>query len=311
MTQSNRLIITGALGHIGSYLIRQPWVTRFDEVLLIDNLLTQRYASLFNLPKNFHYIFLENDIMKLNWDQVLKEQDTIIHLAAITDAESSFDKKDLVEKINFEGLQLVANTCLKQGARIIFPSTTSVYGSQASIVDETCTDLAPQSPYAESKIKSEQYLQDKALKGLACTILRLGTIFGESIGMRFHTAVNKFIWQARFGKPISVWKTALKQYRPYLSLDDASSAIEFVINNHLFKGKIYNVVTKNYTVEEIIAAIRKFVPKLAIDFVDSAIMNQLSYHVNANKIKKAGFEFKGDLETSILNSLKLLGINDV
>ena len=55
----------------------------------------------------------------------------------------------------------------------------------------------------------------KGLKGVSC---RFGTIFGASPGMRFHTAVNKFCWQAVMGQPITVWSTAYDQKRPYLEV---------------------------------------------------------------------------------------------
>ena len=61
-------------------------------------------------------------------------------------------------------------------------------------------------------------------------ILRFGTIFGISPGMRFHTAVNKFCFQASIGEPLTVWRTAYDQMRPYLYLNDAMKAFRLIIN---------------------------------------------------------------------------------
>ena len=101
-------------------------------------------------------------------------------------------------------------------------------------MDESCdiTDLNPQSPYADTKIKEEAYLRDE--KKLDYVILRFGTIFGVSKGMRFHTAVNKFCWQVSLQKPITVWRTAITQKRPYLDLNDAKRAIIFIIKKIYF-----------------------------------------------------------------------------
>ena len=93
-----KILITGALGHIGSGLIHSICPGQFDEVRLIDNLSTQRYASLFNLPKNINFNFIEGDILTLDLDKLFKGIDVVIHLAAITDATTSFDKKELVMK---------------------------------------------------------------------------------------------------------------------------------------------------------------------------------------------------------------------
>ena len=130
-------------------------------------------------------------------------------------------------------------------------------------------------------------------------VCRFGTIFGHSVGMRYDTAVNKFTWQASTGQPITVWKTAWNQKRPYLYLGDAARAINFVLKKNLFNGEIYNVVTKNFTVENVVKTIQKFVPKLAVDYVDSAIMNQLSYEVDDSKFRKLGFKPTGDLKKGI------------
>ena len=75
--------------------------------------------------------------------------------------------------------------------------------------------------------------------------------------MRFHTAVNKFCFNTIIKKEIPVWNDALDQFRPYLSLDDAIKTIIFFINRNLFNGEIYNVLTRNYTVRNILDLIKK------------------------------------------------------
>jgi len=285
-----KILITGALGHIGSGLIHSICPGQFDEVRLIDNLSTQRYASLFNLPKNINFNFIEGDILTLDLDKLFKGIDVVIHLAAITDATTSFDKKELVMKVNYRGTEKVILACLKNGCKLFYPSTTSVYGMK--------------SPYAESKLKAERLLMYWSKKGLRFVVCRFGTIFGPSIGMRFHTAVNKFIWQAVHGEPITVWKTALNQKRPYLDLHDAIRAINFIIDKDLFNNEIYNVLTANYTVNDILKVIKKRLP-VKVSFVTTKIMNQLSYEVSNEEFIKTGFKFRGDLDKQIDKTIKL------
>ena len=124
--------------------------------------------------------------------------------------------------------------------------------------------------------------------------------------MRFHTAVNKFCWQATIGQPITVWSTAYDQKRPYLDLLDASRAIVFIIENDIFDGLIYNVLTQNSTVREVVGTIREFVPNLEVEFVDNKIMNQLSYEVLCDRFKSKGFIFTGDLRHGIEQTISLL-----
>lgn len=305
-----RILVTGALGHIGSRLIRAlPGIFPGARIDMVDNFLTQRYCSLFDLPPGGEYAFTEADITRCDLDPLLAGVDVVIHLAAITDATTSFAHRDAVEEVNYAATARLAQGCARNGCRLIFISTTSVYGSQREVVDEACpvAELIPQSPYAESKLKAEQMLQrEGAALGLRFVILRFGTIFGISPGMRFHTAINKFAWQASLGQPITVWRTALHQLRPYLDLSDAVAALAFVIEKGLFAGEIFNVLTLNATVNEIVEVIRGEFPNLGVTFVDTEIMNQLSYHVSRAKIESRGFAFNGSLEEGARTTCHLL-----
>jgi len=307
------ICISGALGHIGSRLIRNLTVPDLGRVYLVDNFLTQRYASLFDLPGGIDFVFKEMDILSEEMKSVIADSDVLVHLAAVTNAEKSFEKNEDVEEINKNGLQYVAGLCADSGCSLIFPSSTSVYGTQCELVDEDCPDedLKPQSPYADSKIFGERVLAKLSVqKDLKYVILRLGTIFGYSIGMRFHTAVNKFIWQASLGQPITIWKTALNQKRPYCGLRDCVNAINFFSAKRLFDCQVYNIVTSNFTVKNIVDVIRKYIPDIQISFVDSPIMNQLSYEVSSEKSEALGLIYNDNIEVSVRKTLlKLRNVN--
>jgi nucleoside-diphosphate-sugar epimerase len=301
-----RLAITGALGHIGSAFIRTLGGHQYDEVLLLDNLMGERYSSLFDLPRDVPFRFVQADIRKADLTALFKGVDTVIHLAAITNAAESFDIADLVHDVNFNGTVRVAEACRNTGSRLLFLSTTSVYGTQLEIVDEDCpsSELKPQSPYALSKLSAEGHLA--TMPGLEFVTVRFGTVFGKSIGMRFHTAINKFCWQASVGVPISVWRTALHQQRPYLHVGDAVRAMHLLLSWGRFDRRIYNVVTTNAAVNDIVEILKTQVPDVRVDFVDSKIMNQLSYTVLADKFKAKGFKFQGDLRSGVIETLDLL-----
>lgn len=305
-----KIIVTGALGHIGSRLIREiPAAFPDAEVVLIDDLSVQRYCSLFELAGKGKYRFIEADILTADLDVLFLGADVVIHLAAITNAAGSFENAQQVEEVNYKGTEIVARACARAGAALIFLSTTSVYGTQEERVDEDCSadSLQPQSPYAESKLKAENFLQDSGFDpGFRFVILRLGTIFGTSIGMRFHTAINKFCWQATLGEPITVWRTAYNQKRPYLDLGDAVRAINFVMSRNLYDRRIYNVLTVNATVADVVSIISTHIPDLSIKYVDTKIMNQLSYDVANQRFIEAGFEFQGSLEKGIAETVQLL-----
>ena len=305
-----KIVVTGAIGHIGSYIIRHLAV-QFPgaEIVLIDNMLTQRFPSLFNLPALGRYRFIEADVTCTSLVPIFKDAHVVIHLAAITDAAGSFDKAAQLEANNYQATLRVAESCVETGARLIALSSTSVYGTQNDVVAEDCSpdELQPQSPYAVTKLREEELVNqlcaEKGLKAISC---RFGTIFGASPGMRFHTAVNKFCWQAAMGQPITVWSTVYDQKRPYLDLFDAARAITFIIRKDIFDGRIYNLLTQNATVRQVVDTVREFVPDLQVSFVDSKIMNQLSYEVSCERFMLEGFAFAGDLRRGIGETVALL-----
>ena len=225
----------------------------------------------------------------------------------MTNAEGSFKKKTEMYKNNIDCMKNVINFCKANKCKLIHISSTSVYGKQSSIVDENCEKefLKPQSPYADIKLIEEEMLKNASNK-IKYMTYRFGTISGVSSGMRFHTAVNKFCLNAALDNDIAVYKTALNQYRPYLSLKDAFKVFKFTIEHDLFKNDIYNVLSENCTVKQIIEKIKKFKKKLKIKFVSSKIMNQLSYHVDKRKLDKEGLHLNCKIADDIKDTMKLL-----
>ena len=86
-----KIIITGALGHIGSKIVRLlPEIFPDSEIIMIDNLMTQRYVSLFDLPDKGRYQFYEANVLEAELSSIFEGGDVVLHLAAVTDAASSF-----------------------------------------------------------------------------------------------------------------------------------------------------------------------------------------------------------------------------
>lgn len=299
-----RVLITGGFGHIGSALIKDLINDKkIKEIIVIDNFITNRFNSYLNLSKKKLKVF-DEDVLNFNFNKLDNMVDCAIHLAAITNAEKSFEHESKVLKYNLNGTRKISEFVKKNNISLIFASSTSVYGNQFKIINSknNLNHLNPQSPYAKSKILEEELIQSKLKK---YCIMRFGTISGFSDGIRFHTAVNKFCYQAAFNKPLSIWTKFYKKKRPYLSLVDCVNSIQFVIKKKVFNEMLLDVVTENLKVVEIVNEIKKY-KKIKINYVQTKMLNQFSYEVHSDKIIKYGFKFKGKIFKDIKNLLKNL-----
>ena len=155
------LLITGSCGHIGSYVAENIYkIKKIKKTILVDNLKSDRYCSLFNFNKKNKLKFYKRDVDKKNSLDDFKNVRYVIHLASMTNAEKSFGKEREMYKNNIDCLTNVIDYCKKNNAKLIHLSSTSVYGKQTDIVDENCEEkyLKPQSPYADIKLIEEKML---------------------------------------------------------------------------------------------------------------------------------------------------------
>ncbi len=298
------ILVTGGLGHIGSFFLKNlNRIKNLKNIYVIDANFGNNFNSLFSENVNKKVNFYLEDILNFDFNKI-KKIDYIIHLASHTNAENSLGKKKIYYENNFNIFKKICNVAKKKKSKLIHFSSTSIYGKSNSIVIEDIDEyLKPQSPYAQIKFDEEKFLKKTNLDYVT---LRLGTISGVSPGIRFHTAVNKFCLNAVIGNHIPVWKTAMNQVRPYLSLIDAFNAVIFILNKDIFDKQIFNLVTDNLTVKNIISKIRQTNKKrLKINLIDSKIMNQLSYKVSRKKFEKRGFRFKGSVYDDIEDTINL------
>ena len=135
------LLITGACGHIGSYLAENVYkIKKIKKTILVDNLESNRFCSLFKLDKKNKLEFHLRNIEKENSLNDFKNIKYVIHCASMTNAEKSFGKEDLMYKNNIDCLKTVIKFCKKYNAKLFHLSSTSVYGKQADLVDENCEE---------------------------------------------------------------------------------------------------------------------------------------------------------------------------
>ena len=147
-----KILITGACGHIGSYFIENLYkIKKVKKAILIDNLKSNRFNSLFNTNKKNKVEFYLKDLNDIRSLDQFKGISIVFHFASMTNAEKSFGKEREMFSNNLNCLKTVIKFCKKTNAKLVHLSSTSVYGKQTDLVDETCEKkyLKPQSPYMD------------------------------------------------------------------------------------------------------------------------------------------------------------------
>ena len=295
-----KILITGGLGHIGSYILQNiNKIKIIKKIYIIDDLSTQRYSSLFGLKKsNKKIYFLQKDLSKKNALKKFTKVDVVLNLASITDAAESLKIKRRIYKINLGIFDNILKYCKKNSSKLIHISSTSVYGEQKGLVNEMCKNLKPKSPYAEIKMIEERKLKSMK-KQIKFISYRFGTISGFSPGMRFHTAVNKFCLSCSLGLPLPVWIGASDKPKPYLSLKDAFLVIKYTIEKKFYKNDVYNIFSENLTLDTLISYYKKYKKKIKIKYERSKLTNQFPYEISRSKFNKEGFKLKSRISNDI------------
>lgn len=292
-----KILVTGGCGYIGSKMIREiPKVYPNATIRIVDNFFREKHNSLWDLPEA-EYEFFEYDIR--NKDQMMKatkDVDVIYDFAGITNAPISFEREELTKDVNLNGVINLINAFVENGCKkYVYASTASVYGPTKDVVNET-SQCNPASPYGKYKLLAEQHLiKSSKEKDLDITALRLGTVYGWSVGMRFDTVIDRFCYLASIGAPLTVHIPALKEKRPYIHIEDVIRAFFFATNNKNTKGEVYNTVGQNSGIQEVLDAIKKIKPDVKTVLTENPTLNQLSYVLDSSKIIKLGFETKFDL----------------
>jgi UDP-glucose 4-epimerase len=296
------VLVTGGLGYLGSRLIRElPDYPAFtgETVRIVDNFRQPRFHALWDLPAYADYEFVDADIRdEAAMAEAMQGVETVFHLAAITNATETFDIPEKTWEVNYDGAIKVFDLAREAGVeQFINVSTCSVYGrTEHEITEEFECD--PESPYGEANLKSEQEMLGEYDGGMGLTALRLGTVYGWTTGMRFDTVVDKFSLLAATGQPLTVYRGAEDQQRPYLHVQDAVRSMLFAASE-LGDGDVYNVVGQNGRLRDVVDAVERHFPDVEVGYTEAEQLDQLSYIVSDEKIERRGFESVYSLDQGV------------
>ena len=178
--KEKRIVVTGAAGFIGSNLT-DNLLEQGAEVIGIDNLFNGRIENLNEAFKHDNFKFYKGDIRDLNFLlDIFEGIDIVYHLAAFTSVPQSIKMPENCNDVNVNGILNVLNAARRMDVeKIIYASSSSVYGDTPTLPKKEDMCRLPISPYGVAKLACEAYMQVyHQVYGLKTTSLRYFNVYG-------------------------------------------------------------------------------------------------------------------------------------
>ncbi len=191
-------VVTGGTGFIG-YHLAKLLLQQGHTVSVVDNLATGNLSNLNGILNkiNFHKIDICNlDELK----KVLAGKDGVFHLAALTSVPESYKKEKLYHDVNVNGTKNVFDAAKETGTKVIFSSSSGVYGNTDTIPTPESAKLNPINPYAKTKLEAE-ILAKKYGKDFDIVGLRYYNVYGDFATRSSNDVISRFYQNIIEDKP--------------------------------------------------------------------------------------------------------------
>ena len=266
-----KILITGGAGYIGFNLAKALCrLTEVTQVSLHDNFSRHNGSIFFDPVVGANKIELITadilDTRKLR--KAMAGKDLVVHLAARVTTPFANQDPHFFEQVNHWGTAEVVYAAEDlQINRLIYLSSTAVYGRTTGMVDES-TAAQPQTYYGISKRRGEDHVQRLTEKGRA-HIIRCGNVYGYSPALRFDAVINHFMMQANTEKRLSIHGTGM-QVRSFVHIHEVVEMLSQLSVKEVPSG-VYNFVTKSLRINEIADAIEDLYPGLERIYINQHI----------------------------------------
>jgi len=237
------VLITGGAGFIGSNLA-DSLLAKGSRVICYDNLSPYYQGKEANVEANLRnplYRFIKSDILdRASLSESAKPADVIIHLAAQPGVRHSMENAEAVIRVNVEGTASVLEAGRKVDVtKIVFASSSSVYGNPNKLPVAEHGSTNPVSPYGVSKLAAEEVCRTYSeLYGMRITVLRYFTVYGPR--QRPDMAVRLFLQELENNRPITIFGDG-KQTRDLTYVGDIVDGTLSAAEAELSRYEVFNL----------------------------------------------------------------------
>ncbi|HXA53447.1 MAG TPA: NAD-dependent epimerase/dehydratase family protein [Solirubrobacteraceae bacterium] len=239
-----RALVTGAAGFIGSHLstrlIAEGYAVRGVDSFTSHYERPLKELNIAALNSERHFQLEEVDLAQTDVSRLLDGVEIVFHLAARPGVRDSWGEFDDYVHANIAATRALLDACAASGARVVYASSSSVYGDIAELPAAERAALRPVSPYGATKAMTELLAGAYAASlGLDTVGLRYFTVYGPR--QRPDMGLARFIEAANAGEPIRIYGDGL-QLRDMTYVGDAVAAT-LAAAEHGRPASVYNVAS--------------------------------------------------------------------
>ena len=234
-----KYVVTGGAGFIGSHITKKL-VERGDIVTVIDNMNTGKEKNLESVMDKIN--FVKGDILDTELlEGITKDVDGVFHQAALASVQDSFDEPDKYHNVNVNGTENILKLSKKYGFKVVYASSSSVYGNPIRIPIKESDGKNPINPYAETKLKKEELAIKYSKMGVSVIGLRYFNVFGKGQSKEYAGVLKLFLERIRDKLPPKINGDGT-QFRDFVHVSDVVNANIMSMDSDVAYG-FFNVGT--------------------------------------------------------------------
>ena len=186
-----KFVVTGGAGFIGRHL-SEYLIKEGHSVIVIDDLSVGKIENLENIKEKID--FYQADILDFEeMEKIVVNADGLFHEAALVSIPESFEKPELYNKVNVDGTKNIFELAKKNGFKVVYASSSSIYGNPTKIPITENDEKNSLNPYANTKIEDEMLAQKYSDLGVSIIGLRYFNVYGKGQSGEYAGVITKFM----------------------------------------------------------------------------------------------------------------------
>jgi len=262
-----RIAVTGGAGFVGTNFVRRL-LSVGHEVVVIDDFSTGLKSNLSGLDCQVEEISFVDEV---SLDQSTNGCEWIFHLGARGSVPRSIKNPQATFEVNTRGTLNVLNAARKHGSRVVFSSSSSVYGRNLELPKREESWMAPLTPYAASKLSGEALVQSYAESfEIPAVTFRFFNIFGpwQRPDHDYAAVIPKWIWKALKNEEIEVFGDG-EQSRDFTYVDSVVEVLMATLKREFsYPTPINLAFGNNIKLNHFIGQLRVLYPNLKVKYSD-------------------------------------------